>query len=195
MEVIRCLAQACPDVLEDQEKVGNGTALHDVCAFRMSGRGLGDELLEILALSERAVTAQDRLGQTPFHRMCYSGCFTSKSMQILLDKCPGLPSLPDGQGRIPLHSVLIGMGANVSRMDHYLETIQYLLKVFAAGVHVPDNDGTTPLVLACEKDVDLSVVYELLRIDPIVTINSLLSLGEERTSSIDSETRKRKWGA
>lgn len=101
--------------------------------------------------------------------------------------------MADSQGRTPLHLALEGMAEEGNANDRYHQQIAlYLLKLFAGGIVVADNEGMTPLSLACEKDVDLPLIYELVRVDPLVAIGSFQSLARAESSS--AETRKRKRG-
>lgn len=48
-----------------------------------------------------------------------------------------------------------------------------LLEVFPGGVRVADKDGVTPLELACEKDLCLNLIYQLVRVDPIMNLRRI----------------------
>jgi len=170
-EIIWYLVQGCPHVLEPDDDSGTKTPLHELCK-RDSKRPVELGLLEMLAISEKAVKAQDELGRTSLHWLSYYGKVTPESLQILIEKCPGLPSVTDKHGRLPLHLTIKRSAksktlANTARYHH---TLQCLLKAFPDGIYAKDNDGKTPLELACKMDVDLTLIFELVQVNPIATL-------------------------
>lgn len=169
-DVIRYLIQACPEVLEPQGGRGMSTPLHDVCMRRWCRYDFEFklQLLKILAISEEAVTARDKHGQTPLHVLARHGHVTRESLGALLDKSRELPRMQDDQGRTPLRSAIEGYSSD--RAVECLETVECLLQVFPEGVHIPDANGITPLEYACQNDLDLSLIFQLVVVNPIVAL-------------------------
>jgi len=176
-KVIQYLVQECPEVLEPDDDSGTATPLHQFCCKSYSDL----DILEILAISEKAVKAKDELGRTSLHCLSYRNRVTPESLQILVEKCPGLPSVTDSKGRLPLHLMIEGLPTMFFERLARHHTLQCLLKAFPGGVCTKDKDGKTPLELACEKDVDLTLIYELVKVNPIATLG--LELGQEETST------------
>lgn len=180
INIVRYLAEKCTNVLEADDEEGDGTPLHEFCYQHAHGCDHGRlYCLEALAISEKAVKARDGTGQTPFHVLCYMGS-TEEFLDKFLDKCAELLHMRDSKGRIALHLAVKG-AADFSRWDnkdyesYYAEiyhlTIAYLLKAFPGGVQIADNDGMTPLELACEKNVSLNLIYQLVRTDPVMNLS------------------------
>jgi hypothetical protein len=91
---------------------------------------------------------------------------------ILLNQAPSAARTRDRNGQIPLHSAIEGYARDAYsggiKESLYEETIQCLLEIFPLGVQVANNDkGMTPLMLACEFDLSLSIIYQLVKTDPI----------------------------
>jgi len=77
--VVRYLVvQDCPEVLEPDEDT---TPLHEICA---SFNQHLDLLLEVLAISEKAVKAKDELGRTPLHVL---SCSSNVTQERFTDSC------------------------------------------------------------------------------------------------------------
>lgn len=170
VNVVRLLAPKCAAILEADDNHGEGTPLHLLCE-EIDGDCRGLECLKALCVSEKAVKATDSHGRTPFHELCYHGA-SRECLETLLNKCAELPHLRDSKGRIPLHWAI--EGAEESSLKRFHKTVSFLLELFPGGVGVDDNDGMTPLQLACEKDASLSLVYQLVIVDPVA---SLVRLG------------------
>jgi len=185
VDLIRFLVEKCPEVLESDYV--NGTPLHTICRGN-DGNLKKDRLdyLRVLAISEKAVKAKNKYGQSALHVLCRdgNGC-TGDEIQVLLDKCPELPTVKDNQGRTPLHMAV--QGSVLTRASRYAETVECLLESFPGSVQVADNGGMTPLELACARNADLTVIYQLVSVNPIST------LGLESGRQATSPTRKRKW--
>lgn len=182
LEVVRYLVPKCPEVLETECEIGTRTPLHELCKNFDPDFDKQWDLLEILAISEEAVKVKDDLGRTPFHWLSFSGGVTPKSLQVFVDKCPDVLSMTDNKGQIPLHAALEGsVGSSYSAVRRFYHvTVQCLIEASSSGVEVKDNEGVTPLQLACENDTSLCLVYQLVRFDPITML------------SLESGTRKRK---
>jgi len=55
----------------------------------------------------------------------------------------------------------------------YDETVQCLLDAFPGGIRAMDNDGMAPLELACEMDASLSLIFQLVRVYPIMNLRPI----------------------
>jgi len=189
IDVIRFMAHKCPEVLESDGDA-SGTPLHTVCAsmekLHWHGVDCNSEcscqdfrvrslaILEIfLALSEKAVEARDSLRQSPLHILAREGS-SRDFLKVLAERFPSAFSLKDCDGRIPLHIAVenCALEPSVTTMAQlqqvFLEaTLQHLLEAFPLGVHIVDHTGKTPLMLACEGNVSLNVIYLLVKTDPI----------------------------
>jgi len=188
VDVIRLLAEKCPDILENNDESDDGTPLHIMCSsrkFRFDAQSTQLECLQVLAVSENAVTAKDNIGRSPLHLLSRQGA-SRNALHVLIDKCPAVVCKTDSHGRIPLHAAVEGcVQSPASEAPLYNDTVKCLLESFPGGAQAKDNDGMTPLELACEKDVSLSLVYQLVCVDPV----SNLGLGARPQQA----TRKRKW--
>jgi len=123
-----------------------------------------------VAVSEKAVKTRNTFGETALHLLCDCGA-PQDALEVLLAVCPDLAQEKDKQGRIALHATVQG-----SRSDGRLheETFQCLLQEnYALGVGSLDNNGKTPLMLACERNISLNLLYQLFRVDPISNMNAL----------------------
>jgi len=187
LELARILVQKCPEVLElDDTTSERGTPLHQLCKGGLCG-SLFDFLHELnylktLALSEKAVKAKNIRGQIPMHLLC-QGSAQREMLQVMFDLYPKIAQEKDNQGRIPLHLALLG-SVDSPRPWRYYETIDWLLQVYPDGVRMADNDGMTPLELACEKNASVSLIYQLVSSDPVMNLGL--------TSRLSHPSRKRK---
>ena len=86
-------------------------------------------------------------------------------LKILLEKCSKLAMMKDTSGQLPLHAAVKGESTFSDPSFH--ETVECLLKAYPGAVRNKDNAGMTPFELACENDVSLSIIYQLIRVDPI----------------------------
>lgn len=183
LDVIRFMVEQCPEVLESDgnDDDNSGTPLHTVCLqagqpylpggcrFGRSPRVL-TAILQILAISEKAVEAKDSLGRTPLHLLSSTGA-SRDLLQVIIERSPTVVAKArDGDGRIPLHAAIEGFANHCTTPEDrafYEETVRSLLELYPLGVHATDNNGMTPLMLACEKNVSLSVIYQLVKVDPL----------------------------
>jgi ankyrin repeat protein len=190
---MRFMAGKCPEMLESDSEDEIGTPLHTLCKsmngacrwcrpFRQDRdfprekcqhhlRAPTLEAVRILAFSEKAVKAKNSAGLTPLHLLCGSG-ESREVLMILLNQAPSAARARDCNGQIPLHSAIEGYARDAYpggiKESLYEETIQCLLEIFPLGVQVANNDkGMTPLMLACEFDLSLSIIYQLVKTDPI----------------------------
>mmetsp|Transcript_28417 Transcript_28417/g.79986 ORF Transcript_28417/g.79986 Transcript_28417/m.79986 type:complete len:276 (+) Transcript_28417:190-1017(+) len=126
---------------------------------------------------------QDHHGTTPLHVLCRRKV-TSHTIQTMLQvmsKLPQLISVTDEHGQLPLHCFLQNniaddsddrepivwylpqLGSCKSTMD----IIQMMLDAYPAALHVRDRaTGMTPLLLACQSNVHLDIIYSLMVHDP-----------------------------
>jgi len=184
---VRWLAERCCSILEANNNQGSGTPLHVFCGDIAADYDNETilECLEALAISEKAVTSTDRKGRTPFHVLCSNGA-SREYLEILLKKYAGLAEMRDNKGRIPLH-LAVEAAADPRRDEEFFhKTISSLLDIFPEAVQVADSDGKTPLEVACENDVSLSLIYLMVSSDPIV------SLGLAGGRDVAASPRKRK---
>jgi ankyrin repeat protein len=168
-DVVRFMAPRCKEVLESEQ--GTDTPLHFSCKnvkmwsrFR-EGHTVTLNIIRALAISEKAVIAKDSFGQTPLHILSRLGA-GQEFLQAVLDKCLSAPRIKDSNGRIPLHSAVEGF-RGTQACGEQERVVRFLLEAFPLGVHVADNNGMTPLMYACEKDVCLDAIYELVKVDPL----------------------------
>ena len=174
LDVICYMVEKCPEVLELD---GTTTPLHAV-SWTMAGSGFFKastncrartlSLLQILAMSEKAVETKDSQRQTSLHVLCRQRQ-PREYLQVLIERSPNVTRARDHRGRIPLHAAIEGCASSIMARDRRCqeEAVLYLLETYPLGVHAVDNAGMTPLMLACEWDVSLNVIYHLLKVDPI----------------------------
>lgn len=132
-------------------------------------------LKELLSISEGVMKFKDDKGQTPLHVLCSQGT-PNDLIKVFLDKNPSLASERDKQGRTPLHCLVESFPEYhlcVLYYDDYSESVHSLIDAFPLGANARDNDGVTPLQFAHEKNLTLSMVYQLFRVDPLASLSSL----------------------
>lgn len=113
------------------------------------------------------MTAKNSLGCTPLHLLARGGA-SREFMQIIIEQFPTAAGVKDNDGRIPLHAAVEACSTAPSEGAHaHGDIVHYLLKTFLLGVHVADSNGVTPLMLSCELDVSLDIIYELVKMDPM----------------------------
>lgn len=108
-------------------------------------------------------------------------------LQVPIDKSPDAAQRNNRFRQIPLHVAIEGFAmSNDQKRVRFEETIKCLLESFPVGVSARDKSGKTPLILACESNIGVSMIYWLFRVDPV----SNLSLGRQfrvpRDSSAES---------
>jgi ankyrin repeat protein len=145
------------------------TLLHIICASYSNGE-VFLECLQRLKLSSESVLARDSHGWNPFHILCHRYA-PLPLCRALIDMCPESFLTMTGQGKYPLHLAVEGFikaKSNQELRPHTCETlIRYLLEKFPRAVRIEDDDGMTPLSIACEYNTSLSVIYEMVRVDPV----------------------------
>jgi ankyrin repeat protein len=171
VELIETLKILCPAVLEPES--GGRTPLHTFCETHTSRLCYREMVfLHSLLISEKAITAKDQHGQTPFHLLSRGGS-DRDTMQMVFDKCHDVINITDNNGCIPLH---VAVEASSSTDKDFSDTINFLLEKFPCGIMARNNNGMTPLQLACQKDAPLSIIYNLIRMDPVSSIHGLLDV-------------------
>jgi ankyrin repeat protein len=135
------------------------------------------QCLKASIASERAVSAKDCRGQNLIHLAC-SGCLPMDLVSPLVDMAPNALLNKDAHGRIPLHIAVsyrhpfLDVEEGRARID---KNVQLLLSKFPGGARVADNDGLTPVHIAAHNDnVPVSVLYKLVRSDPIQILGDAL---------------------
>lgn len=152
--------------------------------------------LRILAASESIIgKANSRYSETALHELAFEGA-PAPHLQVLLEKCPEAASMKDRFGRTPLHCAVEGYAASeLPECDRicYEETVNCLLRAFPMGMTAIDDFDKTPLVCACEKNVSLSLIYQLFSVDPISNLETLRGpVPPPSTPTIRRLARKRK---
>lgn len=172
--VLQRLVELCPEVLELDED----TPLHAACKRSIFPLSQVDRL-RVLAISEAAVKAKDRHGRNPFHLLCHVGA-SEEDLTFMLQRCKSLITERDSIGRTPLH-IAIEAAANESlrarEMQQFDKAVSCLLNAFPDAVRVRDNNGMTPLQVACQRHTRLDIIYQLVCFNPI----AMLGLESVRT--------------
>jgi ankyrin repeat protein len=152
-------------------------------------------MLRILVLSEKAAKAKDSHGRTPLHLLSLAG-ESEEVLRIILDECPSAAQVRDDNGYIPLHSAIEGYAKNIYpdciEESLYEETVQCLLEAYALGVHVEDNEGMTPLMLACEFGLSVGIIYRLVKTDPISSNLAWSQVSREYRKVQSSNVKKKR---
>jgi len=157
------------EMLEFGDSMSGSSLLHILCEH-CSEQDKLLECLQIMDVSKTVVQAKDSLGRTPLHVLSSNGA-GREACQVLLDVFPDLVKVSDNNGNVPLHTAIHESAeTSPSMSSRYYETVQCLLGAFPRGVHVTNTNGMTPLELACEEDADLSLIYELVCVDPMQSL-------------------------
>lgn len=175
VDVVRFLIRQYPETLESRSRTGTGTSLHTLCSIISKFPDAASHesesiltILDILSISEEAVLAKDRHGQTPLHLLSKAAA-PREILQVLVNKFPATLSARDNNGRIPLHSAIQGCCDFYYIEASHDDTIRYLLEAYPLGVRDVDNNDMTPLILACKQNACVSTIYQLVKIDPIAS--------------------------
>jgi len=171
--VLNYLVQAYPQTLRAQD-------------------GNGHTPLQVLLSSEAAVRWRESFGQNPLHVLVQHGV-TKVLLEALLKESPELVRETDNDGRLPLHIAIAFYDhwdpcgiCNHDRWDERSETagleevclrwrqgVKCLLDAFPNGAYQVDDNGMTPLLLACERNLSIRLIYRIFRVNPISFFQSL----------------------
>ena len=127
------------------------------------------EILAVLVeLDSATLHIADNTGMLPIHLLCCcSGVVVDHASLLYQVEQGGIGTLAarNRQGALPLH-ILCG-STNPS-----LRTVQYLIQSFPGSVSAPTPAGQYPFMLAACKPspASLSVVYELIRVNPDLAV-------------------------
>lgn len=207
---LKLLVSKCLEYAKPGEPIGIESALLQVCskAAVLDGDNEDEKLdwewnyviLNIITMSSvNAIMAKcDGQGQTALHLLCGGGGVERYTYFVFtsLDKYPMAASARDNNGRLPLHALMEGFPESFRASEdiHEYSLIEsYLLKAHPIGVHAMDCNGMTPLMLACEKDVSLDMIYRLVRTDPPVSSGSGLHWSQVPYTTAKTPTRSLLW--
>jgi hypothetical protein len=105
-------------------------------------------------------------------------------LQILLEKSPDLIFARNANAKTALHVAVESCASEQESNGN----VELLLDKYPLGIQDVDIDFKTPLVVACEKDACLGVIYHLFHVDPISSLDML------RNAFMDAPTiHLRKW--
>ena len=179
VQVICFLAKECPDRLEGitENLPFHESPLNVLCR----NEHIADDDLRIclraLVISKRAVEIFDRDRNSTLHALCRRRA-SPKCLQILLEKSPDLIFARNANAKTALHVAVESCASEQESNGN----VELLLDKYPLGIQDVDIDFKTPLVVACEKDVSLGVIYHLFHVDPISSLDIL------RNASMDAPT-------
>lgn len=179
-QIIEYLVQKCPAVLEEQDKPPLGTPLHELCMTRAYDTESLVETMRLLSISKAAVTVTNGRDWTPIQCAAFAGNVTPETWHLLVEAHPDFPII--AHGKPPLHLAVRGSRRAKSKQERmkYISTIRTLLTHQQDSARRQNNSGATPLVLACKKNVALSIVYELMRFNPVESLELLATAGSQQ---------------
>jgi len=205
VEFIRFLFEKCPEVMDSNEKYIGGLPLFALLKSDEDNKD-DDYIISCLKIfgkeSATAFKAKNvNSGITVFHWMCLRGVSTSV-LQFMAEICPDLPSLKDNFERIPLYFAISGScpfdGSSSTETWYYSEmsvrlseVVKFLLEKFPRGVRAKDSKGMTPLEYACENNAPVTLIYQLVSVDPIFSLG-LETRREARGKRKRKSKKKRK---
>ena len=166
--VIAALAQTFPEILECTNN-GDVSPLYSHCDNYSLVRCLPVyhwfvSVLHTFACSKEVILATDRFGLTALHILC---CQTVRQqcLQVLIDNCPESAQARDNKGNTPLHRAIHTCFEPTTDNDR--RKVACLIAAYPDGVFAMDINGMTPLMLACERNLNVSLIYRLFRLDPV----------------------------
>lgn len=165
-DVVEILVSLSPDTVTVPTRAG-ALPLHLAC---MQGADGAADVVRLLASRfPDACRYRDGGGRFPLDLALEVTYPSSRVVKVLVDLHPGLLSLPDETGRLPLHRVLKrsscaawGRGGGRKQRAHD-RTVEAVVNGFEGALRLQDGDLNTPLLQACVDDNSLSQVYCLLR--------------------------------
>jgi ankyrin repeat protein len=139
---------------EDEEVAGGGDHYSSIPGFR------GEDVLEALVLSApRALTIQNKEGDTPLHLAVSSSFSTSHAVSLLTNGASKACFLQDCTGACPLHAAI------ANNVDERVLTV--LLDAAPAAAQIPDNQGLLPLhYVAAFSHTPIAFVQKLIDVYP-----------------------------
>jgi hypothetical protein len=168
----KCLLDASKDVVTKRDDFGQ-TPLHLLLARerKPSELGMVTKAAHILCgVSQAPLEMQCLQGRTPLHVANYNlkglSCYLRLGLIV-----PNVYVLQDSLGNTPLHALLVSyskLPPASNRVTHLKDVIQQNV----AALHIPNNTGLTPLLLACTSNAPLDFVYSIFRYDPAASMHS-----------------------
>lgn len=181
LETLQCLLDQYPDGALVMNYSGM-TPLACACQLIWGSRGNEKSfsvIHELVSCRPEALVLQDNQGNTPLHWLCNSGGLDRKLLCFLVGYCRDLPFIRSTNGRTPLHEAIVeaSFGEFPWLLPRYIESARLLLEICPACAQIRDNNEMTALELACAKDASLDLIYDFIRVDPVVILD--LSFGDD----------------
>jgi ankyrin repeat protein len=170
VQVIRFLAKECPDLLEENTENSpfHETPLHVLCRNEHIADADLRNCLRALTISRDAVEMLGRDRNSTLHALCRRRA-SLECLQIILEKSPDLIFARNANAQTALHVAVESCASDQESNGN----VELLLDKYPLGIQDVDIDFKTPLVVACEKDVSLGVIYHLVHVDPISSLDML----------------------
>lgn len=158
MAVVPTFLEAHPESILQPTPTGR-LPLHLACQ-----RTESDELVRYLMNSfPDACHYRDKDGKFPLDHALEVTEPRASIVQLLVRQRSVLLSYQDSNGQLPIHRLLLGKARHSRKPPRYDKVIQVLLEGFEGCLRLQDEEGQTPLLLACSLNSPLSAVYLLLR--------------------------------
>jgi hypothetical protein len=184
LEGAQCLLDASKDVVTKRDDFGQ-TPLHRLLARerkRSELKMLPKAVHILCGVSKTPLEMQCLQGRTPLHAANYNHKGLSCHLRLGLIS-PNVCMLQDSLGNTPLHALLVSyakLPPTSNRVTHLKDVIQQNV----AALHIPNNTGLTPLLLACTSDAPLDFVYSIFRCDPAASMHSAHCSHQQSTNAI-----------
>jgi ankyrin repeat protein len=158
MALVPTFCNANPDSVITPTPTGR-LPLHLACQ-----RTESDELVQYLLQSfPDACHFRDKEGKFPLDHALEVTEPRASIVQLLVQQHPVLLSYQDSHGRLPIQRLLEAKSQHSRKSSRYDKVVEVLLNGFEGSLRLQDEDGYTPLMLACMLNSPLSLVYILLR--------------------------------
>jgi ankyrin repeat protein len=106
---------------------------------------------------------RDKEGKFPLDHALEATEPKASIVRILVDQYPVLLSYQDSKGCLPLQRLLKSKSRITRRSSRYDQVVKVLLEGFEGSLRLQNENGETPLMMACTLNSPLSLVYILLR--------------------------------